>query len=258
MKVRIVTALFDIRRDEIGDGRTIEQYLYWFSTTLKVKCDMTIYTESKFIDFIKENRIDEYDTKIIVQNIEDTPFYCWRDKIEDIITSDYYKSKMNDVSRIECFLPEYNVIQYSKFGWLKETSDNNNNYDCFFWMDAGCSRFFNGFDLNNEWPNKSKIDINKLTIQGNLNYLKMFESLDVENYIWDNNCLLVGTLFGGGKDLINNLYEQVNKIFESMVKINCVNNEQFVLALFAKQNLELMNIIVKLDGTHLPLFRLLE
>jgi len=258
MKVRIITALFDIKRDEKGDGRKIEEYLNWFSETLKLKCDMTIYTEERFVEFVKQNRSNQFETDVVVQNLEDIPFYHWRNTINEIISSEDYKLKMKDTNRIECYLPEYNLIQYSKFGWLEQAVEKNINHDYFLWMDAGCSRFFNGFNFDLEWPNKSKLDINKFTIQGNSNYVRMFETLDVNQYIWDNNCVLVGTLFGGGREVINKLHQDINSIFQSMVEINCVNNEQFALAIFAKQNPNIMDTKILLDGTHLPLFTILK
>jgi hypothetical protein len=257
MRVKCVTALFDIKRDKLGDGRKIEEYLSWFKETLKLKCDMTVYTEKRFVNFVKENRNSEYLTEIVTQKLEDVPFYDKKDIIKNIINSDSYKSKMKDPNRIECYLPEYNIIQYSKFGWLKQTCENSQYHDYFFWMDAGCSRFFDGFDINAEWPDKSKIKIDKFTIQGNSSYTSMYDILDVKEYIWDNNCVLVGTLFGGGKKIIGKLYQEVYQIFDSMVELNCVNNEQFALTLFAKNNPEITNTIVHLDGSHLPLFRLL-
>jgi len=257
MKVRIVTALFDIQRDKDGDGRSIDQYLIWFKETLKLKCDMTIYTEQKFEKFIWENRSDKYQTEIVFQKLEEIPFYKWRNKIDEIINLESFKSKMKDLNRIECYLPEYNIIQYSKFGWLKESIERNKD-DYFFWMDAGCSRFFNGFNLELEWPNRSKIDINKFTIQGNSNFVQMFENLNIDEYIWDNNCILVGTLFGGGRHIIEKLNDEIGKIFNFFLSQNCVNNEQFALAIFAKQNIDIMDIKILLDGTHLPLFNILK
>ena len=258
MKVRIVTALFDIKREKLGDGRKIEDYLIWLKKTLQLKCEMTIYTEEKFKDFIIQNRKNDYKTDIIIQDFTETPFYINNNKIKDILKSDYFKSTMKDLNRIECYLSEYNVIQYSKFGWLKDTVEKNNNSDYFIWMDAGCSRFFNDFDLSNEWPNKNKLEINKLTIQGNSNFVKMFETLNVDDYMWINDCILVGTIFGGGRDIINKLYYDINDIFNYYLYHNCVNNEQFALAVFAKKNIDLMNIIIHLDGTHLPLFKILS
>jgi hypothetical protein len=258
MKVRIITALFDIKRDTKGDGRGIEDYLNWFKETLKLKCNMTIYTEERFKSFVEENRKNiNYDTDIIIQKLEEIPFYKWKNKIAELINSDYFKSKMRDLNRIECYLPEYNIIQYSKFGWLEQAIEKNED-DYFFWMDAGCSRFFGNFDTNSIWPDTNKLDINKFTIQGNSNYVNFFHNLNIEEYIWDNNCVLVGTLFGGGRQIIKKLNNDINDIFNFFITKNCINNEQFALAIFAKQNPDIMDTKILLDGTHLPLFNILK
>lgn len=253
----IVTALFDINRENKGDGRTIEQYLDWFKVTLKLKCDMTIYTERKFEKFVKEHRCPDYKTNIIIQTLDKLPFYKHLPKIYEVLYSNKYKENMLDPNRIECNLPEYNLIQYSKFGWLKDASLKNLENNYFIWMDAGCSRFFNNFDLEKEWPNRERLDKDKITIQGNSNYVKMFNILDINEYMWNNNCILVGTLFGGGTEIIQILNNEIENVFNYMLDKNCVNNEQFALAILAKTNPELFNIIVHLDGNHLPLFKIL-
>ena len=161
MSTLIITSLFDIQRDTKGDGRTINDYLLWFSKTLKLNCDMVIYTEEKFEDFVKENRKNTSSkTYIKIQKLDDQ-----------------YLQKIKDPKRIECYLPEYNVIQYSKFGWLKNSSDELTNYDFYFWMDAGCSRFFDNVNINLKWPNESLLPTDKLTIQCNENYFKLFECI---------------------------------------------------------------------------------
>lgn len=258
MNVMIVTALFDINRAEKGDGRTIDQYKDWFKKTLELKCDMTIYTEFKFKKFVEDSRKNsEYKTEIIIQSLNELPFYKNLTKIYDILFSNKYRSTMLDINRIECNLPEYNLIQYSKFGWLKDASIKNTEHNYFIWMDAGCSRFFNNFDLEQEWPNKYRLDKDKVTIQGNSNFVKMFDTLNIEEYIWNNNCILVGTLFGGGTEIIQILNNEINNVFNFMLDKGCVNNEQFALAVLAKTNPDLFNVIVHLDGNHLPLFKIL-
>ena len=54
--VNITTALFDIKRESMGDGRKMEDYLEWFEKTLKIDSRMTIYTEPRFLDFIESAR----------------------------------------------------------------------------------------------------------------------------------------------------------------------------------------------------------
>ena len=53
MRAMITNALFDIGRQTRGDGRSVDQYLQWFEKTLQVKCDMTIYTEEIFKNFVE-------------------------------------------------------------------------------------------------------------------------------------------------------------------------------------------------------------
>jgi hypothetical protein len=181
MRIAIVTALFDINREKLGDGRKIDEYLSWFEKTLKLKCDFVVYTEEKFKKFVEKNRQEtDYKTTIVTQNLNKIPYFKYREVINLIINSLEYRSKIKDVNRIECNLPEYNAIQYSKFGWLEHTAQNY-SYDYIFWMDAGCSRFFDEFDLNKEWPTKPP-DLNKITIQGNINYVKSFNKM-LERYL---------------------------------------------------------------------------
>ena len=254
-----ITALFDIKRETSGDGRSIAQYLEWFKETLQLKSNMTIYTEEKFYDFVTENRKNsDHETKIIIQKLEEIPFYKNNQQIKEIINDQFYRARIKDVSRVECNLSEYNVIQYSKFGWLKNAIQANPDYDYFFWMDAGCSRFFEGFDFKNEWPDTSTLDSTKILIQGNANFIQMFDKLKIEDYIWDNNCVLVGTLFGGGKSPVLDLHKKIDETYQYFVNNGCINNEQLALAIIAKQQPNMFDIRIHLDGTHLPLFGVLK
>jgi hypothetical protein len=165
---------------------------------------------------------------------------------------------MRDTSRIECYLSEYNVIQYSKFGWLEQAALMHPDCDYLFWMDAGCSRFFGEFDMNSNWPNATKLDTSKITIQGNINFINLFHKINLDDYIWDNNCVVVGTLFGGGREVIKTLKKEIDSIFSYLLSQRCVNNEQFALAFFAKKFPNLMDIKIILNGKHLPLFESLS
>ena len=56
---------------------------------------------------------------------------------------------MADPARIECKHAMYSIIQYSKFPWVKKAIElNPHDSDYFFWLDAGGSRLFDGFDIS--------------------------------------------------------------------------------------------------------------
>ena len=254
-RVKIVTALFDIGREKLGDGRSIEQYLEWFSKTLELNSYMEIYTEEKFKEFVEERRDPEL-TKVIIQNIEDIPAYKYKEKISDIINSESYLSRIKDSSRIECRLDLYNVIQYSKFGWLKNSISHGNVEDFYFWVDAGCSRFFDGFDTKEDWPLLKNIPDDKFIIQGNYNTSIIYAGLDINSYKWENDCILVGTLFGGNGNIVSDISGMVMEIMEKdMLDEGTINNEQIALGILYKRIPSFFSVYIDPAGGHLPIFK---
>ncbi|MBN2374680.1 hypothetical protein JXL19_12930 [bacterium] len=259
-EVTFITALFDIQRDEKGDGRNINQYLEWFKRTLKLNTPMIVYVESKFEDFVKQNRPLEYKTKIIIQRMEDLSYFKYKEHILRIINSKEYKAKIRHPDRIECILPEYDIIQYSKFGWLEEAVRINPfETDYFFWIDAGISRFFEDVNISDSYPGDKGIKIiktNKFIVQAR-NDLYSYAIND--NFIWDSANLLIGTMFGGYKDIVLKIGNKINNLFENiMLKENNVNNEQLALALIWRDNKDLFDIFMNKTDKHLPLFKYLS
>ena len=254
-KVKVITALFDIGRENLGDGRTMDQYLDWFKKTLQLKTHMVIYTEERFKEFVEEYRDPEY-TEIRIQKIGEIPMYKHKEAINKILNDPEYISRINDNSRIECNLDLYNIIQYSKFGWLQEEIKKGSDLDFYFWMDAGCSRFFSDFDLSLNWPNIISLDTSRFIIQGNVNTERLYPLMNIDEYKWDSNCILVGTLFGGRGKVVSRVSDLVINILEKeMLNLNMVNNEQIALAILFKRNPELFSIYINLNGGHLPLFK---
>ncbi len=252
MNPAVVTALFDIGREKYG--RPMSDYLSWFKDTLRLNVNMIIYTEEKFVDFIKSIR-NENDTKIIIQKLNEIPYYKYNDQINAILNEPSYIQKIKDISRIECNLSLYNVIQYSKFGWIQNSFDNNHfDAEYIFWMDAGCSRFFDGYK-GNDWPDLKKLSKTKFLIQGNINTQRYLQNFNPDDYIFENNCILVGTLFGGHKEVFPAIVEGIEQIFtKDMLERKIVNNEQIALALLYYKNSTLFDVYININGQHLPLF----
>ena len=128
----LVTAFFDINRNTKGDGRKIDEYKDWLKTTLKLNCNMYIVTEPKFEVFFKEFRTNP-NTKLKIISFTDLTYYKYYNNIKDILEHQSYKTRIKDPNRVECVLPEYNIIQYSKFHCLNMAiTDNVFNSDFFF------------------------------------------------------------------------------------------------------------------------------
>lgn len=245
MSVTIVTSLYNIHRSDL-DGRTWDQYLEWFSRTLKLNCPMVVFVDEDLIDFVKENR-GNLPTKIIKQSIDEIPYYYLKKRIDDVIESIDYQSKISDSTRIECRSSIYNIIQYSKFKWLEKASEDNYfNSEYFLWVDAGLSRFFYDINLNNIYPGEdarnSLLEIKEnILIQVFLSYypdLVNAEELS-KDYLKDNRSYIMGGMFGSGKNSIKKLCSIIDNILEQMLSDNIINNEQIALGYLYKKHSDL-------------------
>ena len=243
--VTIVTSLYNINRSEI-DGRKWEEYLEWFSVTLKVKCPMVIFVEDDMVDFVETHR-KGLPTKIISMPLEKIPYYHLKGRMDEVIESSKYQDKISDEKRIECKSSLYNIIQYSKFKWIEEASDKNYfDSEYFVWMDAGLSRFFYDIDLEKSYPGheakQSLLQIREnILIQVFTSYypdLVNAEKLD-ESYFLDNRSFVGGGIFGASQSSIKKLCPLIEEVLEKMLSNNTINNEQIALGYLYKNNSDL-------------------
>lgn len=245
MSVTLVTSLYNINRSEL-DGRKWDDYLSWFSKTLKLKSPMVIFVENDMVDFVTKHR-EKLPTKIITQNLKEIPYYCLKDRMDLVISSEDYKNKILDPNRIECKSSLYNIIQYSKFKWVEKVSiENYFNSEYFLWVDAGLSRFFYDIDLNESYPGKSALESlmsvkDNILIQVFLSYYPDLINADTLNidYLKDNRSYIMGGMFGAGKEAIKKLCAIIDNILEQMISDNIINNEQIALGYLYKKHPEL-------------------
>lgn len=246
MSITLVTALYNINRDKDGDGRSFEEYLSWFKKTLEIKSPMVIFIEEELKDFVQSCR-KNLPTKIIIQSLQDVPYYFLNDKIQNILDDDQYKFKIGSPQRVECNMSLYNVIIYSKFPWIKEVVlDNPFNTEYFMWIDAGLSRFFDqhGIDLCNKYPSenaeKSLLEVkDNILIQTSMSYYPDLVNATIctEEYFWDARTWIMAGLWGGGSNIILKFCDMMDDILkEKMIKNNVINNEQNAMAYLYKNN----------------------
>lgn len=259
--ITIVTALFNIQRENM-DGRTWDEYLEWFSRTLKLKCPMVIFVEDSLVKFV-ENYRQNLPTKIISHPLEEVPYYYLKEDMDNVIASEEYRSKTKCLDRIECNHSLYSIIQYSKFKWIRESiAMNPFDSDYYFWMDAGASRFFEGFDLNQSFPGefglKSLYGIDeKVLVQLNTETYQDLVNSDTlgKEYFYDPRSFVCGTFFGMHKNIHPEIEKEVENILvNDMIKENNLNNEQIALAYLVKNKPELFEVYYRNTWKQIELF----
>ena len=257
----IVTAFFDIRRDTKGDGRTVGEYLEWIKNTLQLNCKLFVVTEPKFVSYFEENRPKEYPMVIKVIDFKDSYYYRYYDSLKEILESSDYLMRIKDPNRVECRLPEYNIIQYSKFHYLQMAIEANPfQSEQFLWVDAGISRFFLDVNITRNYPDEFgerslRLNKDKFIIQRRID---LFAYPIDDEFIWRSDNLLIGTMFGGSAYIINKIAELVENVFvEQMLNKGNANNEQLALALVWNSHKELFALIDNFTDNHLVMFKLL-
>ena len=248
--VTFITALYNIQREEKGDGRKWTDYLEWFKNTLKMPLKMVIYISSDLVSFVEEHRPKDYDTKIIVQEKEMIPYAKYETAIATILENPDYCMRMKNPGRVECKIPFYNIIQYSKFKWLEDVANLNPfKSDYFFWMDAGISRFI--FFKYSELKPYLRLPSNRLIMQHN--YLLGHYPIN-EDYLWDSQCLMCGTMFGGDQEIILTIANYIDLELKQRISEGWINNEQILLAYIYRKRPDWFGLIFNNTPHHLCLF----
>ena len=269
MKVTFVSALFDINR---VDGRKWEEYLKWFEITLKLRVPMVLFLDRDMQEFIDKRRGDLFSkpeqkeylhTQTLYQTVEDIPYYGLKDQIQEILDSDQYKKDMADPERIECKQAMYPIIQYSKFPWLTKAAEMNpHKSDYFFWLDAGGSRFFEDYDLTQNYPSeeaKKALDEmgDSFLVQMNTEYytdLANAKTLSTD-YLYDNRSYVLGSMFGGHKKSLFRVCDMVhNVLMNDMLANNTINNEQIALGYLIKKYPDEFSLYERTNQKHMALF----
>mgnify|MGYP001295174718 FL=1 len=247
MSATLVTALYDINRENDGDGRKFSEYLSWFKETLKIPTSMVVYVDPSLVDFVSESR-KGLPTKIISQKLEEVPYYFLKNNIENIINSSEYKERISDPKRLECTNSLYSIIIFSKFQWVKRAIEEDHfNSDVFLWLDAGLSRLFYEVPLTNLYPSVNALGAfksNKDTaiIQTSMSYYPDLVNANgcSEEYFWDNRSWVMAGLWGGYKEPMIKFCNLIDETFQhKMIGNGIVNNEQIAMAYVYKNNPEL-------------------
>jgi hypothetical protein len=252
MNTTIVTALYNISREERGDGRTWKEYLEWFQETLQIPLPMVIFIPRNLLSFVESHRPSQLQTHVILQELQEIPYAYCETIMNEILQHPGYRQTVAMPNRVECKLAFYNIIQYSKFQWIKQAIQIDPfQSDYFFWMDAGISRFIPSESFSYI---KSKIELppGKLVIQNNYEYYHY--PVD-ERYLWDCQCLLCGTMFGGDKSAMLQVAEIVDHELVTRLQKGWNNNEQILLAYIQRYiKPDLFHLVLNDSGKHLCLY----
>lgn len=241
--ITMVTAIYDIGRAAV-DGRGMLEYKEWLLKTLKaVKDPFCLYMDRRlgWKTHILEARQEIGPIKIIETDISEISMWKYKDKINSILNNPQFKAQQKHPRDITNLLDGYCMIQYSKFGFLEDTIQQNPfNSEYFSWIDAGLSRFIDISRIHRFNPSSCCGDF--FYIQGN-QPLTNLSIITYDNYIGTNTCILRGGLWVMQRGSFKYVRDEVMRIFETeMLEKNRIDNEQIAIGLSYKNIPDIFNI----------------
>jgi len=242
-----VTAMYDIGREKI-DGRKISDYKEWFLTTLRTIKDPFVVYLDKSLGW-KQDIIAQRSTlgpvHIIETSLSDIPMWKYKDDVSRILNLSEFKRIQKYPKDITNLLPEYCLVQYSKFDWVKNAANLNIfNSNTFAWIDAGYSRLY----PTNKVYKFNSIPVNKFIVQTD-STISRIPGITCDNYIGTNERIFQGGLWYTTKDAIEKLYNIMYRIWnDEMIAKNRIDNEQIILVLIYKENPDLFTTIQSLGS----------
>lgn len=248
--VTVVTALYDIGREQRGDGRTFDQYLQWFAKTVQLNVPMVIFVDPKHESFVKTHRPKGCLTKLVLAPFIQAPCFGMMEKMRLILES-WGNNKLYPFrTDLAMKMPEYQVVIHSKFGWMQQAiNENPFHSEIFIWLDAGSSRFWefkteSKLDPTKPWPHTSWLlpikNSNRVWIQRDAFFNCSFGPVAIGLSISSVNASTFAANTSTMKRLCVMMHDFLQK---EMLSKNRLDNEQVALSILRTRHPELFCIV---------------
>ena len=248
-KLTLVTGLWNIKRDELGEGwsRSFEHYLEKFDQLLKVDNNMIIFGDSSLEEFVFQRR--SKDNTLFISRSTDWFKNEFFDKIQKIRTDENWYSQSGWLSEsTQARLEMYNPLVMSKVFLLHDAKI----FDPFdsehmFWIDAGLTNTVHqGYFTHDKVLDKLPKYINKFSFvcfpyEAN-NEIHGFKFSEINN-IAGTKVELVGRggFFGGPKNTISDINSIYYNILQSTLSQDLMGTEESIFSIMVYKHADMVD-----------------
>ena len=248
-KLTLVTGLWNIKRDELGEGwsRSFEHYLEKFDQLLKVDNNMIIFGDSSLEEFVFQRR--SKDNTLFISRSTDWFKNEFFEKIQKIRTDEKLYSQSGWLSEsTQARLEMYNPLVMSKVFLLHDAKV----FDPFdsehmFWIDAGLTNTVHqGYFTHDKVLDKLPKYINKFSFvcfpyEAN-NEIHGFKFSEINN-IAGTKVELVGRggFFGGPKNTIGDINSIYYNILQSTLSQDLMGTEESIFSIMVYKHADMVD-----------------
>ena len=248
-KLTLVTGLWDIKRDQLGEGwsRSFDHYLEKFDQLLKVDNNMIIFGEESLRDFVFERRSPE-NTLFVSRSTEwfKNEFY---NKIQEIRTNEEWYTQAGWLTEsTQARLEMYNPLVMSKVFLLHDAKVLDSfDSDYLFWIDAGLTNTVHqGYFTHDKVLEKLPKYINKFSFvcfpyEANTE-IHGFKFNEI-NKIAGDKVELVGRggFFGGPKNTIPDINSIYYNLLQSTLSQNLMGTEESIFSIMVYKHADMVD-----------------
>ncbi len=245
-EIIIVTAFFDIGRANIpGFQRSVDKYFENFSFWARIKNRLIVFCEPQNADKVRAIR-KSFGLEQQTQIVEVQDFYaCEGDLHEKMLYvekhTDFASFRWNDKDISNT--ANYDYVQFLKYYCLKEAAMLlPANEDCYLsWVDfgynSGGKHYLKAeeFDFQWQWNFKGRINVFAFNDPA---VMSITDSLQFET-----DCLMGGVIIVE-KEYCHQLHDYMLEMMESLINIECIDDDQHLLLMVYKKHREDFNIIM--------------
>ena len=245
-QMTLVTSLININREAV-DGRKFEEYIQWFLKTLTIPAPMVCFVEPALVGIVQSIR-GSLPTKIVAQTFGETPLAWSAPFIHQTQQSEEWKKYAKNPGDLNNLSAPYVTLMHSKMAWVWNViQENPFKTDMFFWIDAGLSRFWDGFAPTSAEPHprflRSLRRDKKIYCQvGGFKEELLKKGLygpkfTTDEFIGRNENVIMGGYWGGPTAEVKNLCEFVMKFYvRELIQKHRVDNDQPSIFFHVQEN----------------------
>jgi len=239
-----VTCFYNGLDNTVLGGRVgrLWHYFHALKSVINLGSDVVVYTsegDKPHLEAAISQSKHPENVKIILYDLYSHPYH------------DYFQNHMNGTKTDRC-----NEIMHGKQLWM--SNHLSDGYDNIYWIDCGLShgglfprRYRNGDSFEDFFScslfnpkmveNLNKYEDKFIILYGDQTY-HLFEAAPSHLFFKekprDENCHIVGGMFGGRTDLVKKFCEDYENLMKEMKEYNCFEREEQLLTILYFRNKE--------------------
>jgi len=257
--VTVVTGLWNIKRDELGEGwsRTFQHYLDKFDQLLQIENNMIIFGEPELESFVFERR-DRSNTQFITRDKEWFKQTVPYDKIQEIRNNpDWFGQAGWLQDSTQAKLEWYNPLVMSKMFLMNDARIMDQfNSQHLYWIDAGITNtihpgYFTHDKIQNKLPEVfDKFGFVAFPYDAN-NEIHGFSYPKINSYAGDEVKLVCrGGLFGGPKHVFSDINGIYYNILSETLRSGYMGTEESIFSIMLYKHSDMIDY-VEIEGNGL-------